>query len=278
MKRILLALILSIPFFSYAQQVSLLKGKVLTSDGKAAEGVSITLKGLKTGTSTNEEGTYEIKDVPYGTYTLRAAALGLNTQEVSVTINAVTIAVPVVTLTENAATLEEVIVNGVGSNPYTRKRSTFVSKLPLNNLENPQVYTTITKEILKDQIVTNFSDALKNSSGLDKLWTSTGRSGDGAAYYTLRGFSTQPSLVNGIASLTNGDLDPANIEQIEVIKGPSGTLFGGALVNFGGLINVVTKRPIDSIGGEISYTLGSFDQHRVTADIYMVLLLKTKNY
>lgn len=268
MKRIILSLILSIPFFSYAQEVSLLKGTVLTSDGKAAEGVSVTLKGLKTGASTNEEGAYEIKDVPYGTYILRAAAIGLNTQEISITVNTATISVPVVTLTENAATLEEVIVNGVGSNPYTRKRSAFVSKLPLNNLENPQVYTTITKEILKDQIVTNFSDALKNSSGLDKLWTATGRSGDGAAYYTLRGFSTQPSLINGIAALTNGDLDPANIEQIEVIKGPSGTLFGGALVNFGGLINVVTKRPIDSLGGEVSYTVGSFDQHRVTADIY----------
>jgi iron complex outermembrane receptor protein len=268
MKRILLALIVSIPFFSHAQQVSLLKGKVLTSDGKAAEGVSVTLKGLKTGASTDEEGAYEIKDIPYGTYTLRAAALGLNTQEMLVTVDGLVTEVPSVILTENAATLNEVIINGLGSNPYTRKRSTFVSKLPLNNLENPQVYTTITKEILKDQIVTNFSDALKNSSGLDKLWTSTGRSGDGAAYYTLRGFSTQPSLVNGIASLTNGDLDPANIEQIEVIKGPSGTLFGGALVNFGGLINVVTKRPIDSVGGEVSYTVGSFDQHRVTADIY----------
>ena len=268
MKRILLALIVSIPFFSHAQQVSLLKGKVLTSDGKAAEGVSVTLNGLKTGASTDEEGAYEIKDIPYGTYTLRAAALGLNTQEMFVKVDGLVTEVPSVILTENAATLNEVIINGLGSNPYTRKRSTFVSKLPLNNLENPQVYTTITKEILKDQIVTNFSDALKNSSGLDKLWTSTGRSGDGAAYYTLRGFSTQPSLVNGIASLTNGDLDPANIEQIEIIKGPSGTLFGGALVNFGGLINVVTKRPIDSIGGEISYTLGSFDQHRVTADIY----------
>jgi iron complex outermembrane recepter protein len=61
MKRILLALIVSIPFFSHAQQVSLLKGKVLTSDGKAAEGVSVTLKGLKTGASTDEEGAYEIK-------------------------------------------------------------------------------------------------------------------------------------------------------------------------------------------------------------------------
>lgn len=267
MKRFIINLIFLLPFFSHAQ-VSLLKGNVLTSDGKAAAGVSITLKGLKTGASTNEQGTYEIKDVPYGTYTLRAAALGLNTQELSITVREVTTEVAAVTLTENAATLNEVIVNGIGNNPYTRKRSAFVSKLPLNNLENPQVYTTITKEILKDQIVTNFNDALKNSSGLDKLWTSTGRSGDGAAYYTLRGFSTQPSLINGIASLTNGDLDPANIEQIEVIKGPSGTLFGGALVNFGGLINVVTKRPIDSLGGEVSYTVGSFDQHRVTADVY----------
>ncbi|MGK9116597.1 TonB-dependent siderophore receptor [Olivibacter jilunii] len=259
---------LFLPSIIQAQQIANLKGVVLTADGKGAEGVSVTLKGLNRGASTDVDGHYEIKQVPFGSYTLRVTALGLNTQELQIKVDDLEVDVQTIILTESAATLSEVVVNGVGANPYTRRKSNFVSKLPLNNLENPQVYTTITKEVLRDQIVTNFNDALKNSSGLDKLWSSTGRSGDGAAYFTLRGFSTQPNLINGVAALTNGDLDPANIEQIEVVKGPSGTLYGGALVNFGGLINIVTKRPLDTVGGEVSYTIGNYAQHRATLDLY----------
>lgn len=259
---------LFLPSIIQAQQIANLKGVVLTADGKGAEGVSVTLKGLNRGASTDVDGHYEIKQVPFGSYTLRVTALGLNTQELQIKVDDHEVDVQTIILTESAATLSEVVVNGVGANPYTRRKSNFVSKLPLNNLENPQVYTTITKEVLRDQIVTNFNDALKNSSGLDKLWSSTGRSGDGAAYFTLRGFSTQPNLINGVAALTNGDLDPANIEQIEVVKGPSGTLYGGALVNFGGLINIVTKRPLDTVGGEVSYTIGNYAQHRATLDLY----------
>jgi len=260
--------LLNHPYFLLAQQLATVKGSVSTSDGKPAAGVSISLTNYKGGTSTDQFGAYEIKNVPYGTYTLKVSAVGLNSKTLAIAVNEALVEVPVLTLSENASQLEEVIVSGIGINPYTRKRSTYVAKQPLNNLENPQVYTVITKELLKDQLVTNFNDALKNSSGIDKLWTSTGRSGDGAAYFSLRGFQMQPSLINGIAAVTNGDLDPANIEQIEVVKGPSGSLYGGALVNFGGLVNIVTKRPLDTLGGDVSYTVGSYDQHRITADLY----------
>lgn len=120
---------------------------------------------------------------------------------------------------------------------------------------------------MKEQIIVNFDDALKNTSGIDKLWSSTGRGGDGAAYFSLRGFSTQPNMVNGLGGQTNGGLDPANIERIEVLKGPSGTLFGSSLVSFGGLINIVTKKPFDSFSGDISYTLGSYGLNRIAVDI-----------
>jgi len=253
---------------AHAQEKALVKGIVLTSDGQSAAGVSVVISKLNAGASTVQDGSYRIKNVPFGNYVLRVSGVGLATQELKIIVDKSTVEVPTITLFESAATLNEVVVNRAGVNPYTRRKSMFVSKLALTNLENPQVYTTITKEVLKDQVVTNFNDALKNSSGLDRLWSATGRSGDGSAYFSLRGFATQPTLINGIAALTNGDLDPANIEQVEVVKGPSGTLYGGALVNFGGLINIVTKRPLDTIGGEVSYTLGNYAQHRITLDAY----------
>lgn len=162
--------------------------------------------------------------------------------------------------------LSEVVVNS-NLNKYKADSSTGVAKLPLKDLENPQAYNVIPKSVLKDQNVTNLNNALKNATGVTRLWESTGRGGDGAEYYTMRGFSVQPNLVNGMASINNGGLDPANIESIEVVKGPSGTLYGGNLISYGGLINIVTKKPYEKLGGEISYISGSFGLDRFTADI-----------
>lgn len=154
---------------------------------------------------------------------------------------------------------------------YKREKSTTVSKMPLNNIENPQVYNTVTSELMKEQVVTNFNDALKNATGITRLWESTGRGGDGAEYYSMRGFSIQPTMINGLPGINNGSIDPINVDNIEVIKGPSGTLFGSSLISYGGLINIVTKKPYSRFGGEISYNSGTYGLDRITADVNIPL-------
>ncbi|WP_262895692.1 TonB-dependent receptor [Pedobacter endophyticus] len=264
-----LTLLLSfITNLSFAQQFGAIKGKVTTSDGLPASFISVGLKGKGIGTTSDENGNYEIQRVKAGSYVLRVSAVGLKVVEKAVTVQNGQILTIDFSLDQNADQLKEINVSTNKQNKYATKSSNYVAKLPLKNLENPQVYTTISKELMEEQMVTNFNDALKNTPGLDKSWTSTGRPGDGATYYNLRGFTTQVSLIDGIAGLTNGDLDPANIETIEVIKGPSGTLYGGAITNFGGLINVVTKKPIDTAGGAVTYQTGSFGLNRITADVY----------
>lgn len=155
----------------------------------------------------------------------------------------------------------------ISEDKYKINGSHSVGKMDLLDLENPQVYNTIPKAVLKDQLVTNLNDALKNATGISRLWESTGRGGDGAEFYSMRGFALQPNLVNGMASISNGNLDPANIENIEVVKGPSGTLYGGNLVAYGGLINLVTKKPYERLGGEFSYINGTYGLNRFTADV-----------
>ena len=167
--------------------------------------------------------------------------------------------------------LREVTVEGTRENKYKKESSTTVSKMPLKDIENPQVYNSIPANLLKEQVVTNFNDALKNATGVTRLWESTGRNGDGAEYYSMRGFSVQPSMVNGLPALTNTTIDPINIDNIEVIKGPSGTLFGSSVISYGGLINVVTKKPHQVFGGEISYNNGTYGSNRVTADVNLPL-------
>lgn len=117
----------------------------------------------------------------------------------------------------NRRVLEEVIIKDF-KNRYKIDSSNTVSKLPLKNIENPQVYQSVSKNLFKDQVVTNLNLALKNATGITRLWESTGRGGDGAEYYSMRGFAVQPTLVNGMASITNAGLDPVNIETIEIVK------------------------------------------------------------
>lgn len=166
--------------------------------------------------------------------------------------------------------LKEVEINN-NKYKYKREKSSTVSKMPLNNIENPQVYNTVTSELLKEQVVTNFNDALKNATGVTRLWESTGRGGDGAEFYTMRGFSVQPTMVNGLPGINNGSIDPINVDNIEVIKGPSGTLFGSSLISYGGLINIVTKKPHQNFSGEIGYNAGTYGMDRITADVNVPL-------
>jgi iron complex outermembrane receptor protein len=249
-----------------AQEKATVKGKITVSHDDSPEAISIALKGTRFGTITDENGNYKIKNVKPGTYTLKVSAVGYSSTEKKITINAGDELVQNFNITSNSEELTEVVVNG-GKNRFARKENQQVSRLPLKNLENPQVYTTISAGVLKEQVVTTFDDALKNAPGVTQLWASTGRGGDGASYYSLRGFPVQATIVNGVPGLTNGSLDPANIDRVEIIKGPSGTLFGSSLISYGGLINTTTKRPYKGFSGEVNYTAGSYGLNRATVDL-----------
>lgn len=246
----------------YAQ--TRISGRVLTENNTPLENISITLEGTHYGALSNKSGDFNFS-APAGEYVLTASSMDYEPYRSDINIkqgdNRYEI---VLSLKDNE--LSEVVVLG-GGKKFTNKESDYIARLPLKNLENPQAYSIIGKDLIKEQIIVNFDDALKNTSGIDKLWSSTGRGGDGAAYFSLRGFATQPNMINGMGGQTNGGLDPANIERIEVLKGPSGTLFGSSLVSFGGLINIVTKKPQSVFFGDLSYTMGSYGLNRIQADV-----------
>lgn len=251
----------------FAQQnFGKIKGTITTSDGELAVGVNIILKNSKYGTISNEDGAFEFNRVKPNTYTLQVSLTGYETLEQEVTVSGNETTTLNLQLTVSNKQLKEVIITNSRGKAFP-KQSTYVSKMPLKNIENPQVYNIVSSELMKEQAITNYEDALKNVPGIQKLWESTGRGGDGGSYYSLRGFEVQANIVNGLPGITSGTLDPSNIERVEVIKGPSGTLFGSSLVSYGGLINTVTKKPYSGFGGEVSYLAGSFGLNRVTADI-----------
>ncbi|WP_374173279.1 TonB-dependent siderophore receptor [Flavobacterium tructae] len=247
-------------------QTGTIKGTVSLSNDEAADNISVTLKGTKIGTTTDTQGNYEIKNIRPGNYILKVSVIGFSSKEKNVEVSAGSNLVENFTLLTTSEALTEVFVKG-NANKYTKSESQYVSRMTIKNLENAQVYNVVTKELIKDQLVTNQDEALKNVPGLYQLWAATNRAGDGASWYSLRGFTTQSLVRNGLAGKVNSNTDAVNLERIEVIKGPSATLFGNVVSSYGGLINRVTKKPYDNFGGEISYQNGSYGFNRLTADI-----------
>lgn len=150
-----------------------------------------------------------------------------------------------------------------GTHNYRTKKSESVARLPLENLENPTVYNLVPKEIISEMSATDFNTAMASVPGV-VVNNSVNDSGNDVF---LRGFSSNASFRNGLIQNPRVQSEIANIERVEVIKGPSGTLFGGTLANYGGVVNVVTKKPQENFGGIINYTTGSWGMSRITADV-----------
>jgi len=259
-----LCLMLGCPLLLMAQK-AVISGHISTTDGKAASQLAVRIEGRNWGDISDVNGNYHI-DIPAGgSYVLQVSGLGIETQTKSIEIQNGARLKEDFIINLSYAELADVIVLA-NQNQLGNKVTYGVQKMPLKNLENPQVYSSVGTDLIQQQGITNFDDALRNVPGISRTWASTGRAGDGASYFALRGFEAQPSLYNGLPGFTAGDLDPANIEEIQVLKGPSGTLYGANFVGYGGVINVITKKPYFEKGGMLSYTGGSFGLSQITAD------------
>jgi len=268
MNKSLLTLLLSLfcVAINFAQN-NTINGTIVSSDNTPLESVIVTVNGTKFGTQTDAQGNFEIKNIKAGEYTLKANSVGFTIKDVPFTIvENQTTTLPNIILNSKNETLAEVVISG-NINRYTKSESDYVSRMPIKNIENAQVYNVVTKELMKDQLVTSQDEALKNVPGLYQVWAATGRTGDGGSLFASRGFITQSLLRNGIAGKITNNVDAINLERLEAIKGPSATLFGSLLTSYGGLINRVTKKPTEIFGGEISYQAGSYGLNRITADV-----------
>jgi len=141
---------------------------------------------------------------------------------------------------------------------YTVQNSSTATKTDTPIMETPLSIQVVPKPILKDQQAYRIQDAVKNVSGVQQ------RHNDGYDNFIVRGFdSTRVGFRNGIRiPLVN--LDFANIQQIEVLKGPASVLFGR--IEPGGLINAVTKRPQEEAYYSLEQRYGSYDFYRTEAN------------
>ncbi|REG98418.1 iron complex outermembrane receptor protein [Flavobacterium aquicola] len=238
-----------------------IKGIITTSDGQPGSDVNVVLKNSKYFTITNETGNFEFNRVKADTYTLQVSLTGYETieKEVAVTENETTTIN--LHLKVSNKELKEVVVNN--NSRRISKKSDYVARMPITNLENPQVYSVIHKELLQEQVVIDIKSAIQNSPGATAISYPSGGVG-----INFRGFTTGVNARNGMETSANrSSVDLANVERIEIMKGPSGTLFGSTISSFGGVVNLVTKKPFETTAAEVTYTAGSFGLNRLTADV-----------
>jgi iron complex outermembrane recepter protein len=158
--------------------------------------------------------------------------------------------------------LDEVSVTApLPANPLARAVTT---KTDTPIMETPASIQIVPQQVLRDRAVTQTSQLLENVSGVQ---AESNYGGNAATFFNIRGFSTSNSLRDGFRNYGYyAYRDTQNIEQVEVLKGPAGTLYGG-LGSLGGQINTVSKRPMADFFGEASLLMGRFGQGRATFDV-----------
>lgn len=257
--------LVTVPGLGQSSQAGVIGGRVLSADNQPQENVILVLSPTERQTMSDDNGYFEFRNIPYGDYTVSVKSLGVTAPSVSVELSGAKATVADIILQENASVLDRVIVSS--SYRHINKNSTQVARMPLSYTENPQNYAVIPKEMLSTQLVTTTEQALINIPGVSNL-SIAGGSGGSTLVFKSRGFSSGSIMYrNGVSTGYVSLTDLFNIDRIEAIKGPSATLFGGNQgASYGGVYNLITKKPLDVKRGEVSFTTGSYELARTTVD------------
>jgi TonB-dependent siderophore receptor len=177
------------------------------------------------------------------------------------------------TAIKEADDIETIEVKGFKRDYIANKGQTSAVGLDLSLLETPAAISVISQDILTDQQVNNVDDALRNVAGVTKFKTGNG----GEEKFSIRGFDASQSLYKDGARINNAlnvsnipSTETANIERIEVLKGPSALLYGQG--EPGGIINYITKRPQFAEYGSMELIVGSYDFYKAEFDYTNALL------
>ncbi|MET7035893.1 TonB-dependent receptor [Elizabethkingia miricola] len=241
-----------------------LTGKVTMVDGEPLTSISVSLLGTDRQTLTDDSGIYKFGNLNAGQYTIKLQILGSKEVRLPVEVKAGENTQLDYQLTkENIMAIQEVVIMK-NTNRFSKKESVYVARLPLKNMENPQVYNTVTKELFQEQVAVDLGSISKNVPGAGVPMIAN----QGRVTFRSRGFETEPNARNGVAGAAFSVIDPVNLERIEAIKGPSATLFGKSVASsYGGVYNRVTKKPYNDFGGEVGYVGGSWNYNRLTLDV-----------
>lgn len=150
-------------------------------------------------------------------------------------------------------------VNDPNNKDYKITNAVTATKTDTPIMQTPMSVKVVSRQVIKDQQVITVDQALRNVSG-----AVSGAGGTGTFF--LRGFGNYNVYKDGYKNQSQWahTEDLANVEWVEVLKGPGSILYGRS--EPGGLVNFVTKQPLDTPYYSLSQQFGSFDLYRTNVD------------
>lgn len=245
------ALLLLLPAAARAQQSATITGTVRSRSQVSVPGAFVSLPELKLSTITNASGVYRLvvpADKVTGQTPLRVSSIGYRPTEVVLTLTPGVIEHDVV-MAEEAVALEQLLVTGTALGSQQRKAQ-------------PAVIASVnTAELTRNAPVTSVAEILQSRVPGVSVAASSGSSGTtqtirirGPASLSLSNQplvyidgvltdsrSRQPFFTGGQASSRLFDIDPDDIESIEIVKGPAASTLYGADAS-AGVIQIITKK------------------------------------
>ena len=213
-----------------AGQTGEIHGRVADQDGSGLPGVNVYVPGTRLGAATSTDGTYRIRLVPAGRYTLIASAVGYRQERTTVSVPEGGAVEADFVLREVAIEADEVVVTASRREQLAGTVAASVS--------------TLTPRDIEARNAVSLDDALRYVPGVQLAGNQVNiRGSSGFSYNTG---SRVLLLIDGMSMLrpdADGipfDAIPMNqVERIEVLKGPGSALYGGGAL--GGVINVLTR-------------------------------------
>lgn len=236
-----------------------IKGKIQTSDGKPAGGVSVQLQNTGIGTITKDDGSYELQ-APEGKYSLAVSYTGFGVQTKSITVKGEGKAVADFTLAESSNQLKDVAVK---SFDFDHSNKIEVQQLKQSgfsvNAIDLRQYSNMSLDL--NQVLARTTGVIiRESGGLgsDYQFYINGLTGQHIRFF-LDGIPLE-----NLGTTFNLNNIPVNFaKRIEVYKGVVPAELGSDAL--GGAVNIITDQSVHHFI-DASYSYGSFNTHRASVN------------
>ena len=212
-----------------------ISGKTTAENGDEIPYANVYLKKTKIGTSSNDTGFYELKNIPEDNYTLIVSSIGYKTVAVKITITGDKKITKNIVLLEDDS-LDEIVISG--------------TLRPVSKTNSPVPVEVYSPTFFRKNPTPSIFESLQNVNGVrPQLNCSVCNTGDIhinglEGPYTFVLIDGMP-LVSGLSTVYGlTGIPQALIERVEIVKGPASTLYGSEAV--GGIINVITKKPTNA--------------------------------
>lgn len=247
MKKFLLVLIFISFTVNYAQTSSL-KGRVISDKNEPLGNVNVVVLGKQLGASTMNDGSFEIKNLPFGEYILEVSIVGYSKKTFSLSFNANTKPITII-LSEEAVQAEQIVVS---AGKYEQK----IQDLAVSA-------AVLTPDVISRKNYLTFDDMLRYVPGVQmnleqvSIRGSNGYS-KGAGARVLVAVNSIPMYSGDTGDIVWELIPIADIERIEIIKGPASSLYGTTAI--GGVINIITRSSVKNPVTHFRSYVGGYDK------------------